>query len=379
MTGAGISTGSGIPDFRTPGTGLYDNLQQYSIPQPQAIFDRNYFEGNPRPFLTLAKELYPGKYQPNSIHYFLRLLHEKGLLLRVYTQNIDGLERMAGIPPLKIVEAHGSFQTASCIRCRQPHSPDEIKSAIMSGSIPRCRRSGCLGLVKPDIVFFGEDLPKRFFYYLKDFPQADLLIVMGTSLEVEPFAEIVDSVRHYIPRILFNRVAVGPFRVRRRMNDVCSLGDLDTNVTYFAKMLGWSADLKNLIKKHQESEPKATKPLSCAPSIVSTASLEKDLSKLSLHITPKESTETRLASTTHNVSTGSHSAGGKLLSNGRPTIPVHRNPPRYGNNAWSNPVSFHAQKHLYRMTKTAASGSEEELFAHEETSDETSSGEDEED
>ena len=79
---------------RTPGTGLYDNLQQYSIPYPEAIFDIDYFHVNPRPFFTLAKELYPsGKYRPNYIHYFVRLLHDKGLLLRMYTQNIDGLER----------------------------------------------------------------------------------------------------------------------------------------------------------------------------------------------------------------------------------------------------------------------------------------------
>ncbi|KAJ8298618.1 hypothetical protein KUTeg_022678 [Tegillarca granosa] len=94
VAGAGISTPSGIPDFRSPGTGLYDNLQQYRIPYPEAIFDIDYFHQNPRPFFTLAKELYPtGKYRPNYIHYFVRLLHDKGLLLRMYTQNIDGLER----------------------------------------------------------------------------------------------------------------------------------------------------------------------------------------------------------------------------------------------------------------------------------------------
>ena len=80
--------------FRTPGTGLYDNLQQYRIPYPEAIFDIDFFHHNPKPFFTLAKELYPtGKYRPNFIHYFVRLLHDKGMLLRMYTQNIDGLER----------------------------------------------------------------------------------------------------------------------------------------------------------------------------------------------------------------------------------------------------------------------------------------------
>lgn len=80
--------------IRTPGTGLYDNLQQYNIPYPEAIFDIDFFHHNPRPFFALAKELYPsGKYRPNYIHYFARLLNDRGMLLRMYTQNIDGLER----------------------------------------------------------------------------------------------------------------------------------------------------------------------------------------------------------------------------------------------------------------------------------------------
>lgn len=78
---------------RTPGTGLYDNLQQYKIPEPTAIFDLDYFWYDPRPFFCLAQSLYPGNYQPNYVHYFVKLLQDKGLLLRMYTQNIDGLER----------------------------------------------------------------------------------------------------------------------------------------------------------------------------------------------------------------------------------------------------------------------------------------------
>ena len=79
--------------LRTPGTGLYDNLQDYNIPEPTAIFDIDYFWYDPRPFFCLAKTLYPGNFQPNLAHYFVKLLHDKGLLLRMYTQNIDGLER----------------------------------------------------------------------------------------------------------------------------------------------------------------------------------------------------------------------------------------------------------------------------------------------
>lgn len=78
---------------RSPGTGYYSNLQQYKIPYPEAIFELSFFFRDPMPFFTFAKELYPGNYRPNATHYFLRLLHDKGLLLRLYTQNIDGLER----------------------------------------------------------------------------------------------------------------------------------------------------------------------------------------------------------------------------------------------------------------------------------------------
>lgn len=255
MAGAGISTPSGIPDFRSQGSGLYDNLQQYDLPYAEAIFEINFFHHNPKPFFALAKELYPGNYRPNLTHYFVQLLHENGQLLRMYTQNIDGLERLAGIPPKMLVEAHGTFATATCIICQSVFEGEDLRPDVMKGAVPKCPT--CKGIIKPDIVFFGEELPKHFFKYLKDFPRADLLIIMGTSLEVEPFASLAGAVRKSIPRLLINRDVVGPFAWGTpRPNDVVHQGDVISGVRILTDTLGWTQKLEALLADSAEKGKK---------------------------------------------------------------------------------------------------------------------------
>lgn len=250
VAGAGISTASGIPDFRTPGTGLYANLEKYNIPFPESIFNIDYFSNDPLPFFSLAKSLYPGSHRPNYIHYFIRMLHHKGLLLRVYTQNIDGLEKSCGIPEDKLVEAHGSFATASCHLCYTPYPADEAKDAIMNDKIPTC--SFCAATVKPDVVFFGEDLPQKYFLNTQDFPKADLLLIMGTSLQIEPFASLVNTVRSTVPRLLLNREVVGPFtKVPLRRKDFVELGNLEDLVRRFAQMLGWNEGIEEMMSTQE--------------------------------------------------------------------------------------------------------------------------------
>ncbi|KAK1887362.1 NAD-dependent protein deacetylase sirtuin-3 mitochondrial [Dissostichus eleginoides] len=250
VAGAGVSTASGIPDFRTPGTGLYSNLEKYNIPYPEAIFNIDYFSNDPQPFFSLAKALYPGSHRPNYIHYFIRMLHHKGLLLRVYTQNIDGLEKLCGIPDDKLVEAHGSFATAACHLCYTAYPAEEAKQAIMNDEVPIC--TFCAATVKPDVVFFGEDLPQKYFLNTQDFPKADLLIIMGTSLQIEPFASLVNTVRSTVPRLLLNRNAVGPFeKVPLRRADHMELGDLEETVRRFAEMLGWNDDIEELMRSQE--------------------------------------------------------------------------------------------------------------------------------
>jgi NAD-dependent deacetylase sirtuin 2 len=261
MNGAGISVAAGIPDFRSPQTGLYHNLQKYNLPYAEAIFEIGYFKQRPEAFYALAKELYPGHYKPTPCHWFCYLLHLKKILLRVYTQNIDTLERLTGLPEDKIVEAHGSFATAHCVDCDKEHSSDFVKECVLASKIPRCDQ--CNGLVKPDIVFFGEGLPPRFFQLMReDFPKCDLLIVMGTSLKVQPFASLINHVSPECPRVLINRDAVGLFDPLQALfgnegfmfnrpdnyRDVAILGDCQECVKQLVEKLGWKEEFEKLTK-----------------------------------------------------------------------------------------------------------------------------------
>ncbi|EFQ98988.1 NAD-dependent deacetylase sirtuin-2 [Nannizzia gypsea CBS 118893] len=242
MTGAGISTSAGIPDFRSPDTGIYANLARLELPYPEAVFDISYFRQNPQPFYALAREMFPGKYRPTITHSFIRLLHDKGLLLKLFTQNIDCLERKAGVPGDMIVEAHGSFATHSCIDCKAAYADELMAKAIAASEIPSC--SECKGIVKPDIVFFGEALPPNFFSS-RDLPaQADLCIVMGTSLSVQPFAGLPSLCREETPRVLVNLEQAGS--LGSRADDVLVLGDCDGGVRRLADALGWLDELEQL-------------------------------------------------------------------------------------------------------------------------------------
>ena len=130
--------------------------------------------------VSLSDDLFSG-------HYFLKVLDRKGKLSKYFTQNIDGLERLAGLSESKIVEAHGTFAHAKCIRCEEKVNMEEFREKIRCDQDPTCRNCG--GWVKPSIVFFGEALPPRFFDEAEiDCEFCDQLICIGTSLEVYPFA-----------------------------------------------------------------------------------------------------------------------------------------------------------------------------------------------
>lgn len=234
---------------------MYHNLKRLKLDRPEQVFDIEFFRRKPSPFYELAHELYPGKFAPTKTHSFIRLLHEKGILLRCFTQNIDTLERRAGIPAELIVEAHGSFASNHCIspKCGKEADYEATKGLILQKKIPRCTK--CKELVKPDIVFFGEGLPKIFFQRMEeDMPKADLLIVMGTSLQVQPFSLLPELVSRDCPRLLLNLEEVGNFS---RDLDVIRLINTDSGCQELADACGWKQDLEDLnalIKKDNTPE-----------------------------------------------------------------------------------------------------------------------------
>ncbi|KAI0477499.1 hypothetical protein GGR56DRAFT_673872 [Xylariaceae sp. FL0804] len=142
LTGAGISTSLGIPDFRSKQTGLYSKLEKLGlgISDPQEVFNINLFREDPTIFYSVAKDILPSTKKFSPTHAFIKLLQDKGKLLTNYSQNIDNIEANAGISPDKLVQCHGSFATASCQMCGYRVPGDAIFDDIRAGNIPRCER-----------------------------------------------------------------------------------------------------------------------------------------------------------------------------------------------------------------------------------------------
>lgn len=253
--GAGVSTSCGIPDFRSPKTGLYAQLERLKLPYPEAVFDIDYFRDDPRAFYALCDELYPGKFFPSPFHFLLRLFQKKNLLQRVYTQNIDTLEQLAGVDAEFIIAAHGSFADNHCIDCRERMLPDQLKIHMndksVNDGIPTCPK--CSGYVKPDIVFFGEGLPVEFFdRWDEDSTSIDVAIVAGTSLTVYPFAGLPADCEKSALRVLINNELVGDFKLNRRKTDVVLKRSCDEMAMAIAKEMGWEQELNRVIEAERK-------------------------------------------------------------------------------------------------------------------------------
>ena len=180
--GAGVSTESGIPDFRSQ-DGLYH--QEYQYP-PETIISHSFYQRNPEEFFRFYKnKMVITDAKPNKAHLALARLEQQGKLKAVITQNIDGLHQMAG--SREVLELHGSIHRNYCAKCGKFYG---LEAVTQAESVPRC---SCGGIIKPDVVLYEEGLDQKTIQKAVEYiRQADVLIVGGTSLVVYPAAGLID-------------------------------------------------------------------------------------------------------------------------------------------------------------------------------------------
>lgn len=185
LTGAGISTSCGIPDFRGAG-GLYENsVEKFQLPYPEALFDIDFFLKNPKPFYLFTKEFFSKEYTPSRFHKLISRWEKEKKSCLVVTQNIDGIHQKAGSN--QVLPCHGDYSKVICLgNKKHPIDSEEFMKKAKKGEIPYC--SHCGSLLKPEIVFFGESLPSSFLDFYQHPGDWDLFLAVGTSLSVEPAA-----------------------------------------------------------------------------------------------------------------------------------------------------------------------------------------------
>lgn len=283
ITGAGISTSLGIPDFRSKGTGFYSKLQELGFSEPEEVFDIESFDYDPTTFYTLAGDILPSFSRYTPTHAFIKLLQDHNKLQTNYTQNIDNLERLAGVTSDRLIQCHGSFATATCRTCGHRVPGQDIFDDIRAKQVSYCKHCEQLinrakteraraqrpvkkrssrsydysssegssedddipvpGVMKPDITFFGEDLPDTFFERFNSIDKiaADYILVIGTSMQVAPVAKMPDKIamvgRNNVPCVY-----VGREPCRHIEFDIQLIGDCDTVCWALADKLGWGLD-----------------------------------------------------------------------------------------------------------------------------------------
>lgn len=281
LTGAGVSVAAGIPDFRSP-TGMYNTLPVARITcsdaeraeiraDPTAVVEKGMFMRNPFPYLEVRRPFILGtqeaRWKATASHRFMELLHCKGKLRRVFTQNIDGLDFQTGVPRERIVSVHGSMGAAACEACGAPEDLDSFCTRVRKSvkdiydvdeSAPaESEPIPCLACGKPTVktttVLFGSSLPEEFFTLSQvDMKEIDLLIVAGTSLQVAP-ANMLTAICA-CPRVIVNNQAVGEHlgidysaKPRAKTRDVFLEGECDVVFRALADAIGWKEDLDQLI------------------------------------------------------------------------------------------------------------------------------------
>jgi NAD+-dependent protein deacetylase SIR2 len=252
LTGAGISTTAGIPDFRSSENGLFKTLQEkYKLETPEQFFDINFFNQKPELFYEFAKEFDVEKYNATPTHWFMSFLNHKGLLHLIFTQNIDSLELKAKVPKEKIVFAHGNLSESHCSICKKDVDHKILTQHIHEGKTLYCDSVNCKGPVKPKVIFYGEKLPIEFFDKISDVANSDLAFIMGTSLKVMPFNMLPYQLEKSAWRVVVNREKVGHFHYDDvSSSDVFIQGTTDEQILKIVEDCGWKEEFDHFVKEH---------------------------------------------------------------------------------------------------------------------------------
>jgi NAD-dependent deacetylase len=196
LTGAGLSTPSGIPDFRSQDTGLWENYNPMEIATFQA------FRHRPVEFFNWIRPLAQSMFQaqPNAAHYALAELKHAGWVKHIITQNIDGLQQRAGAAG--VIELHGDIYTGTCINCYAVYHSDQFYADfIQQAQVPHC--PVCGGIIKPNVILFGEALPVRALMAAKRaVAECDVLLIAGSSLEVAPASDLPMLARSHQAQVI---------------------------------------------------------------------------------------------------------------------------------------------------------------------------------
>ena len=188
LGGAGVSTESGVKDYRSD-DGLYNTVKEYGV-SPEDILSINFFRKNPEVFYDFFRKHFVIEAEPNAAHKALAKLEKMGKLRAVITQNIDNLHQKAG--SREVVELHGNTREFHCNSCRKAGDAAKVMAEIMSGGVPKCDHCG--GVMRPNVVMYGELLHESAVdRALDSIANADMLIVGGTSLMVNPAASFVKN------------------------------------------------------------------------------------------------------------------------------------------------------------------------------------------
>jgi NAD-dependent deacetylase len=203
FTGAGLSTESGIPDFRSPG-GIWDRYDPSDFYFQKIVSDEKAREK----YWKMSSEFYEVMKDavPNRAHFAIEQLERTGKLLAIVTQNVDRLHHKAGNSPDKIIEIHGTTFSVSCLSCKKAYDRDEIEERLRSGvKVPYC--DDCSGILKPDTISFGQAMPEeKMAQSLAHARHCDLCIVLGSSLVVYPAASVpVQAIENGAPLMIINR------------------------------------------------------------------------------------------------------------------------------------------------------------------------------